>query len=78
MPIPFEKSCRIISRGRKEQFHQIGYRLYEKNARIKSFSLNLDAEEKAALDKIKSLWSKERKSVSDFYPGSCQSPQGSL
>lgn len=68
-PIPFEKSCRIISRGRKEQFHQIGYRLYEKNARIKSFSISPDKEASEALDKIKTLWSKERKSVSDFYPG---------
>ena len=76
MPIPFEKSCRIISRGRKEQFHQIGYRLYSRNARIKSFSLNLNAEEKEALDKIRTLWSKDGKSVSDFYPGALSVSSG--
>ncbi len=76
LPLPFEKSCRIISRGSKEQFHQIGYRLYEKNARIKSFNLNLNREEKEALDKIRSLWSEERKSVSDFYPGTLSVSSG--
>jgi hypothetical protein len=76
LPLPFEKSCRIISRGSKEQFHQIGYRLYEKNARIKSFSLNLNSEEKEALDKIRSLWSEEVKSVSDFYQGTLSVSSG--
>jgi hypothetical protein len=69
LPIPFEKSCRIIYRGKKEQFHQIQYRLYNKGAKIKSFRLNLDDDEKEALNKIKSLWSKEKMSPEDFYTG---------
>jgi D-arabinan exo alpha-(1,3)/(1,5)-arabinofuranosidase (non-reducing end) len=76
MPIPFEKNCRIISRGRKEQFHQIQYRMYEKNARIKAFSLQPDTEEKEALDKIRSLWAKEKKSASDFYSGTMSVSSG--
>jgi len=65
-PIPFEKSCRIVSRGKKMQFHQIQYRLYERNAKIKSFSIDLNSEEKEALEKISYLWNREQKSLSDF------------
>ena len=69
IPIPFEKSCRIILRGRKAQFHQIQYRLYEKGSKIKSFRLNPDAEEAEAIEKIKSLWDTEKKSVGNFCTG---------
>jgi hypothetical protein len=68
MPIPYEKSCMIISRGKKMQFHQIQYRHYEPGARVKSFKPNLNAEEKIALERIAALWNKNNKSVQDFYP----------
>lgn len=68
LPLPFEKGCRIVTRGKKEQFHQIQYRLYKNNASIKSFSLLPDPEVKEALDKISALWLKEKRSVNDFYP----------
>ncbi len=68
LPIPFEKSCRIVSRGKKEQFHQIQYRLYEKGSKIKSFSLSLTPEEKEALSKIKELWNNSGRTITDFYP----------
>jgi len=76
LPIPFEKSCRIVSRGIKEQFHQIQYRLYEKGSKIKSFSINFETEEKEALNKIKTLWAKEEKSVKDFYPEKLSTTSG--
>jgi|WetSurMetagenome_2_1015567.scaffolds.fasta_scaffold00403_8 hypothetical protein len=77
LPIPFEKSCMIVSRGKKMQFHQIQYRLYEKGARIKSFNINLNEEEKEAIRKIAILWNKEKKSVHDFFTGelACSSGQ---
>jgi hypothetical protein len=68
MPIPFEKCCRIVSRGKKEQFHQIQYRLYEKGSKIRSFSTDLTTEEKEALNKINVLWTNEERSPTDFYP----------
>lgn len=55
-PIMFNKSCRIVSRGKHLQFHQIQYRLYAKGTGAKSFSPNLNDEEKAALQKIVSFW----------------------
>lgn len=56
LPIPFNKFCKIIFRGKKTQFHQIGYRLYKSNTPVKSFSLSLNEAEKAALEKIKKVW----------------------
>ncbi len=67
LPIPFSTSCKIISRGRRIQFHQIQYRLYEAGANVKKFNLDLSVDEKKALDKITLLWSKQNKSIQDFY-----------
>lgn len=56
LPIPFNKFCKIVFRGKKTQFHQIGYRLYKSDVAVKNFSLSLNENEKAALEKIKSVW----------------------
>lgn len=72
LPIPFEKSCRIVSRGKKEQFHQIQYRMYDMKSTVKSFNPDLNDEEKNALKRIASLWKKEKRTVTDFYPGKLQ------
>ncbi len=69
LPIPFEKSCRIVSRGRKEQFHQIQYRLYGHGSAIKSFKPDLSDEERASLEKVRLLWDKKQRTIADFYPG---------
>ncbi len=65
-PIMFNKSCRIISRGKTLQFHQIQYRLYATGTTAKSFTATLDAVEKAALQKTVLLWNKENKTIGDF------------
>ncbi|HLO60118.1 MAG TPA: glycoside hydrolase family 172 protein [Bacteroidales bacterium] len=67
LPIPFEKSCKIVSRGKKMQFHQIQYRLYEKGTRVKSFSMGLNAEEKELLNRIEALWNQQDRNISSFY-----------
>ena len=72
LPIPFKKSCRIVSRGKKEQFHQIQYRMYDKKSSVKSFNPDLNDEERNALDKIASLWKKGNRTISDFYPDKLQ------
>ncbi len=56
LPIPFNKFCRIILRGKQTQFHQIGYRLFKDDVHVKSFLLAFSDDEKAALEKIKSAW----------------------
>ena len=67
-PILFGERCRIVCRGKKMQFHQIQYRLFPKDTRVKNFSPLLTPDEKAALEKIKSLWNKTEKTLS--LPGS--------
>ena len=67
LPIPFQKSCRIIFRGKRIQFHQIQYRLYGPDADVKSFNPELNAQEKEALQKIAVLWNRDEKKVSDFH-----------
>jgi len=61
IPIPFENGCTIISRGKKIQFYQIQYRLYEDHLPVKSFSMSLNDEEKTALDKVARLFNLQEK-----------------
>lgn len=68
IPLPFEKSCRIIYRGKREQFHQIQYRMYKQGSKINSFGMNLDSAEIESINKIKALWNKEKRDIDDFYP----------
>ncbi len=55
-PIMFNKNCRIVSRGKHLQFHQIQYRLYAPGSAAKSFSLQLNNDEKKALQNAAALW----------------------
>lgn len=66
VPIPFQQSCKVVSRGKNMQFYQIQYRLYPEGTQVKKFSLPLDAQEKAALQNVSRLWNKEKRSVTDF------------
>ena len=67
LPIPFASGCRIVCRGKKMQFHQIQYRLYEKGAKVIPFRIDLNNEEKGSLEKIASLWNKENLTIHDLY-----------
>jgi hypothetical protein len=73
LPIPFKKSCRIVTRGRKIQFHQIQYRLYNDKNEVVSFKPELSQEEKEILDRISLLFSKKNKRIPDFFQGNVQS-----
>ena len=59
-PILFQSHCRIVCRGKKLQFHQIGYRLYPKGTIVTSFSDRLSKREKKDLSRITSLWRNSR------------------
>jgi len=65
-PILFQKSCRIVYRGKRIQFHQIQYRLYPQNAVVKKFQAVLGEEEQAAMKKINSLWNASSPTVNNF------------
>jgi hypothetical protein len=68
LPIPFSKSCKIVFRGKKIQFHQIQYRLYPETSKVEAFVPALNAEAREAVLSVQKLWSKHRKSLQDFYP----------
>lgn len=76
LPIPFQKRCLVVLRARQTQFYQIGYRLYPKDAVIKKFDPNLSAAEKAALQKLQSIWNQQSRSptneISTQYGGTPQ------
>lgn len=57
-PILFQSHCRIVCRGKKLQFHQIGYRLYPKGTMVTSFSDHLSKRERKDLGHIAALWVK--------------------
>jgi hypothetical protein len=67
LPILFSESCRIEARGKKLQFHQLQYRLYNDKMPVKSFNPQLTDEEKAVIKRIADLWSKKDKSPFDFH-----------
>lgn len=56
MPIPFQRSCKIVCRGKLLQFHQVQYRLFQVGTIIESFNIKLNADSKKALNKIKTAW----------------------
>jgi hypothetical protein len=69
LPIPFQQRCMVVFRGKQTQFYQIGYRLYPQQTRVKNFSIDLNKEEKAALQQVQSLWNKKERTVQDFFQG---------
>lgn len=71
-PILFQRSCRIISRAKKMQFHQIQYRLYPEASRVRSFHLHTGQQEKEALSFISRLWTKQDRCIADFVPAADQ------
>ncbi|MEO6188640.1 MAG: glycoside hydrolase family 172 protein [Ginsengibacter sp.] len=68
-PILFQQRCMIIIRAKTTRFHQIQYRLFEKNTKVKSFSLPLSSDDQKSLERISILWNKENKVAGDFISG---------
>lgn len=51
VPIPYQKSCKIVVEGEWGRFYHFTYTTYPKNTGVPTFSMKLSAEESAALDK---------------------------
>jgi len=76
VPMTFSKSCKIVTRGSKIQFHQIQYRLYNDGNEVIPFNLSLNNDEKLALGMIKNLWDKNNRQIADFYTGKIENKSG--
>lgn len=66
VPIPYNKGCKIVFRGKKMQFYQIQSRALPKKVQVKTFSPKLSAEEKKLLSSLKKTWLKEAHTTADF------------
>ncbi|RYY17984.1 MAG: DUF2961 domain-containing protein [Chitinophagaceae bacterium] len=60
LPIPYTNGCKVVFRGKKMLFFQLQYRLYEKGGPSANFTANLDNDARATLEKVVSLWSKDK------------------
>ena len=67
-PIPYRESCKILFCGKRIQFHQIQYRNLP-DCDVTSFDPQLTDEEKAAVDRLCSLWSNLDPHMSDYETG---------
>jgi Protein of unknown function (DUF2961) len=62
-PILFQTHCRIVCRGKKLQFHQIGYRLFASGTTVTPFFDRLTKSERNDLSRIADLWQNPQKMV---------------
>ena len=58
IPIPFQKSCKILAEPGYGQYFQFTYTIFAKDTILPTFSMNLSDEDKAALDKANERLSK--------------------
>lgn len=55
-PILFRKHLKVVCRGKKLQFHQFQYRLFDKTRKVESFTGVIDDTEKVNLERLKETW----------------------
>lgn len=68
LPIPYEKSCKIVFKGKRMQFYQIQYReLILKNA-ISSFPKIFSKDEDEALSSVLRIWKKSGENMIAVLP----------
>ncbi len=56
VPIPYEKSCKVLIRAERMQFYQLNYATYPQGAGIKSFSADPSAEQRRYIEKARKLF----------------------
>jgi len=66
VPLPYEKSCRILIRAERIQFYQINYATYSKDTAIKSFSEKPEDKYLQHLEKAKALFDSYGTDISSF------------
>ncbi|UCC23359.1 MAG: DUF2961 domain-containing protein, partial [Planctomycetota bacterium] len=69
VPIPFQKSCKIVADKDYGEFHHFTYTLFPKGTVVPTFSRSLSDEESAALDKANELLSNCGPHFPKYRPG---------
>ncbi|WP_018626171.1 glycoside hydrolase family 172 protein [Niabella aurantiaca] len=68
IPIPYQKGCKIVFRGKKILFHQIQYRTYDGLYKVRTFKKEDAGRERQRLQKAVALWADPDRDVRNFYP----------
>lgn len=68
LPVPYEKSCKIVFKGKRMQFFQIQYREMVGNNKISSFPRKFSKEEDEALSSVLSVWKRSGENMMAILP----------
>ena len=71
VPIPFAKSCKIVIRGERVQFHQINYSIYPPDTPIRSFQAELPSADRLHYERALDLFSASHRGSALFGEGRC-------
>ena len=74
VPIPFAKSCKIVIRGERVQFHQINYSIYPPDTPIRSFQAELPSADRLHYERAIDLFSAAHRDP--LYLAQAVAPQG--
>lgn len=66
VPLPYEKSCKVFIRAERMQFYQINYATYPETMGIKTFTTEPTAQQRAHLEKAKTLFGSAGQDVSAY------------
>jgi hypothetical protein len=68
LPIPYQKSCKIIYKGKLMQFHQIQYRQLQGNQTVSTFPKTFSKEEDQALQSVLGIWKNSGEKLMTLLP----------
>lgn len=74
LPIPYEKSLKIVLEGEQMLFHQIQYRELP-GMQVRSWSPDYQAETRRAIQKVAALWETGTADIKQFTKGNSQAPE---
>lgn len=66
LPIPYEKSLKIVYAGKLMRFHQTQYRTLSKQDNVKSFSTEMFRSHQDSFDQVAKIWNKERSPLAAY------------
>jgi hypothetical protein len=68
LPIPYQKSCKIVYKGKRMQFYQIHYRELKVGTSGSSFPTKLSKDEDEALASVIKVWKNSGENLRSLFP----------
>ena len=69
IPIPYQKSCKIVAEQNWGQYYQIGFTTFQQGTILPKFKIEFGLEESTALERVDSLLSQRGHSPQNLRPG---------